>query len=164
MAVPLIDIGPFVNEAAYDDAARASVAEQWDRAMTEVGFAIIQGHGVAPDVIALRAGAMAFFAEDASAKAAYNFGPYGNPSGGYTGMGTEAVSRTRDEHGSDGGAGADVKTALPDLVESYIYKPRGGRQAQAACPREGGRHLPRRSPARAWLPASSHRCRARPAA
>ena len=32
-------------------------------------------------------------------------------------------SRTRDEHGSDGGAGADVKTALPDLVESYIYKP-----------------------------------------
>ena len=124
MAVPLIDIGPFVNEAAYDDAARASVAEQWDRAMTEVGFAIIQGHGVAPDVIgALRAGAMAFFAEDASAKAAYNFGPYGNPSGGYTGMGTEAVSRTRDEHGSDGGAGADVKTALPDLVESYIYKP-----------------------------------------
>ena len=38
MAVPLIDIGPFVNEAAYDDAARASVAEQWDRAMTEAGI------------------------------------------------------------------------------------------------------------------------------
>jgi len=61
-AVPLIDIGPFVQEAAYGDEARADIAAQWDRAMSEVGFAIIQGHGVSPDVIAdMRSGAMGFF-------------------------------------------------------------------------------------------------------
>lgn len=121
-AVPVLDISAFVDEAAHDEAARAAVAAQWDRAMTDVGFAIIQGHGVAAETIgALREGAMSFFAEDAGVKSAYHFGPYGNPSGGYTGMGTEAVARTRDEHGSDGGA--DTKAALPDLVESYIYKP-----------------------------------------
>jgi isopenicillin N synthase-like dioxygenase len=124
-AVPIIDISPFVDESAHDDAARKHVAEMWDKAMTDVGFAIIKGHGVAPEVISgLRDGAKTFFSQDASAKLAYNFGPYGNPLGGYTGMGTEAVSRTRDEHGSDGGTDTDkVKAAAADLVESFIFKP-----------------------------------------
>ena len=121
-AVPLIDISPFVDEAAHDDSARARVAEQWDRAMSRVGFAIIQGHGVPQDVVgALREGAMAFFAQDLGTKQSYHYGPYGNPLGGFTAMGTEAVSRTRDEHGSDGGA--SLKAALPDLVETFIFKP-----------------------------------------
>ena len=94
--------------------------------MTEVGFAIIKGHGVDQEVIsALRSGAMEFFAESGPVKQAYNYGPYGNPLGGYTGMGTEAVTRTRDEHGSDGGAAnqSEMSVALPDLVESFIFKP-----------------------------------------
>ena len=124
--VPTIDIAPFADEGAHSDEARQSVAEQWDRAMTEVGFAMIKGHGVAPETVnSLRSGAMSFFSQDMSAKQAFNFGPYGNPLGGYTSMGTEAVSRTRDEHGSDGGGEnkAQVQTALPDLVESFIFKP-----------------------------------------
>ena len=123
--VPIIDISPFVDEAAHDDESRERVAEMWDKAMTDVGFAIIKGHGVAPEVITgLRDGAKAFFSQDASAKLAHSFGPYGNPLGGYTGMGTEAVSRTRDAHGSDGGTDATkVKSAAADLVESFIFKP-----------------------------------------
>ena len=128
MAVPVIDIAPFADESAHDDEARKAVAEQWDRAMTDVGFAIIIGHGVAPETVSgLRSGAMDFFAQDGSAKLEYHYGPYGNPLGGFTGMGTEAVSRTRvvGEHGSDGGAEDKAKTvtALPDLVESFIFKP-----------------------------------------
>lgn len=128
MAVPTIDIAPFVQQDAYDDAARDAVAKEWDRAMTEVGFAVIQGHGVAPEVITdLRDGAHSFFTEDASVKNAFNYGPYGNPLGGFTAMGIEAVSRTRDEHGSDGGSDEaekqKQKTALPDLVESFVFFP-----------------------------------------
>jgi hypothetical protein len=120
--VPIVDISPFVDEAAHDDEARRQVAEQCDSAMMHVGFAIITGHGVPPHTIsALRDGAMGFFADDLASKNVYNYGPYGNPFGGFTGMGTEAVSRTRDKHGSDGGA--DHAGALPDLVESFIFKP-----------------------------------------
>ena len=132
--VPLIDISPFVDEAAHDDESRARVAERWDTAMTEVGFALITGHGVAPEVITgLRDGAMAFFAQEASAKLAHSFGPYGTPLGGYTAMGTEAVARTRDEHGSDGGTDTTkVKAAAADLVESFMFKPESP-NAQPAC-------------------------------
>ena len=45
--------------------------------MTEVGFAVIQGHGVAPEVITdLRDGAHSFFTEDASVKNAFNYDSY----------------------------------------------------------------------------------------
>ena len=55
--VPIVDISPFVDEDKYDDAARERVAKEWDQAMTEVGFAIIKGHGVAPEVVsAMRKG------------------------------------------------------------------------------------------------------------
>jgi isopenicillin N synthase-like dioxygenase len=123
--VPIVDISPFVDDAAHDGETRRRVAEEWDAAMTNVGFAIITGHGVHQQTISdLREGAMQFFADDASSKNAYNHGPYGDPLGGYTGMGIEAVSRSRDAHGSDGGA-ADhaVATAPPDLVESFVFKP-----------------------------------------
>ena len=125
-AVPIIDISPFASPSSHDDEARAATADKWDRAMQDVGFAIITGHGVTPETIAaVRAGAMSFFTLDAESKNGYNYGPYGNPLGGYTGMGTEAVSRTRDAHGSDGGTAdeATAKAALPDLVESFIFKP-----------------------------------------
>jgi isopenicillin N synthase-like dioxygenase len=128
-AVPVVDISPFAQEHAHDDAARARVAVEWDRAMTEVGFAIIQGHGVAPEVVAsLRTAAAAFFSQEAAAKLAFNYGPYGNPLGGFTGTGTEAVSRSRDEHGSDGGGG-DTAEAPADIVESFVYKPHSPKPA-----------------------------------
>ena len=138
-AVPMIDISPFVEPSAHDDAARARVATEWDRAMTEVGFAMITGHGVAPAVIdALREGAAKFFTQPADVKTSYYYGPYGNPLGGYTGMGVEAVSRTRDEHGSDGGAESELKAALPDLVESYIFKPEVTDKPKPPALREAG--------------------------
>ena len=43
-------------------------------------------------------------------------------------MGVEAVARSRDDHGSDGGA--TQTTALPDLVESFVFKPERARGNQ----------------------------------
>eukprot|EP00656_Telonema_subtile_P013823 TRINITY_DN17028_c0_g1_i1.p1 TRINITY_DN17028_c0_g1~~TRINITY_DN17028_c0_g1_i1.p1 ORF type:complete len:221 (-),score=50.27 TRINITY_DN17028_c0_g1_i1:134-796(-) len=120
-AVPVIDISPFTNHAAHDEVSRTNTAAAWDMAMTEVGFAVIVGHGVeAPQIDSLRAAAAEFFALPADVKATFTHGPYGNPMGGYTAMGTEAVSRSRDQHGSDGGA--DAVTAAADLVESFVYR------------------------------------------
>ena len=122
----MINIAPFVNKAEFDDEARSVTAREWDRAMKEVGFAFIDGHGVETDVISsMRRGAKAFFESDTTQKLAHVYGDaYGSSSGGYTGMGKEAVTRTRDDHGLDGGCAAsdDSKaTALPDLVESYVF-------------------------------------------
>lgn len=91
--VPIVDIDPFVNVNAHDEEARRIVASEWDMAMTHVGFAIIVGHGVDPNIISeLRDSAKRFFVQDDGAKKLYNHGPYGNPFGGYTGMNSEAVS------------------------------------------------------------------------
>ena len=49
--VPIVDIDPFVNVNAHDEEARRIVASEWDMAMTHVGFAIIVGHGVDPNII-----------------------------------------------------------------------------------------------------------------
>jgi isopenicillin N synthase-like dioxygenase len=121
-AVPTVDISPFTAPEAHSDAARRAVGQEWDAAMTNVGFAMIVGHGVDPGIVdALRRGAHSFFGGPADAKQKYCYGPYGNPLGGFTGMGVEAVARSRDDHGSDGGA--TQTTALPDLVESFVFKP-----------------------------------------
>ncbi|KAL3815357.1 hypothetical protein ACHAXA_002141 [Cyclostephanos tholiformis] len=142
MMVPIVDISPFVDVSAHDDESRRRVAEEWDEAMTNIGFVVIIGHGVHRRTIsALRDSAMEFFARnDASSKGAYDHGPYGTPLGGYTAMGVEAVSRSRDSHGSDGGGATDhggdddddddhdddraiASAALPDLVESFVFRP-----------------------------------------
>ena len=113
-AVPTVDISPFTAPEAHSDAARRAVGQEWDAAMTNVGFAMITGHGVDPAIVdALRRGAHSFFGGPADAKQKYCYGPYGNPLGGFTGMGVEAVARSRDDHGSDGGA--TQTTALPDF-------------------------------------------------
>ena len=129
--MPIVDISPFVDMPSHNNDAHQRIAKQWDKVMTQIGFAIIVGHGVNPRTIAaLREGAMHFFALDSATKDAFNYGPYGNPLGGYTGIGSEAVSRSRDEHGSDrGGGGANhddangSRVTLPDLVKSFVYKP-----------------------------------------
>lgn len=120
--VPLIDISAF-TEAPTDESTRSAVAAEWDAAMSDVGFAVINGHGVPARVISdLREAANDFFALDLAAKQQFTFGDYGNPDGGYTAVGSEAVARTRDDHGSDGGADWDSVAATADLVQSFVFR------------------------------------------
>eukprot|EP00284_Hemiselmis_tepida_P015444 CAMPEP_0174938336 /NCGR_PEP_ID=MMETSP1355-20121228/63171_1 /TAXON_ID=464990 /ORGANISM="Hemiselmis tepida, Strain CCMP443" /LENGTH=235 /DNA_ID=CAMNT_0016185255 /DNA_START=42 /DNA_END=745 /DNA_ORIENTATION=- len=119
--VPVVDISAFTVPGSSQD-EKERTAREWDRAMTEVGFALITGHGVSQEIIDdLRAGACVYFTQTDEQKATDIRGPYGHPDGGYTAMGAEAVGRTRDRHGGDGGTAA-AATKPPDLVESYVFK------------------------------------------
>ena len=95
--VPLIDISSYLGPRHQANAAeRDGVAVQWDAAMADIGFAIITGHGVSPDCVGtVRSAAHEFFELGPEEKQAYHHGPYGNPRGGYTAIGSEAVSRSR---------------------------------------------------------------------
>ena len=112
--MPVIDISPFASPASHDDTARAACAVAWDKAMTEVGFALIVGHGVDKDTVeAMRSGFRSFFEKQLDYKKQFAYGPYGNPQGGYTPMGNEAVTRSQDEHGGLGAEEAKVAKAPP---------------------------------------------------
>jgi hypothetical protein len=67
---------------------------------------------------------MNFFLQDEETKKFYNHGPYGNPFGGYTGMNSEAVSQTRDGHGSDGGGGNVLTNLYPIYYQRYSFVPK----------------------------------------
>jgi len=70
--VPVVDLAPWVEPAAHDDADRARVAEQLDDACRRVGFVQVLGHGVPQAVVDGLAGAMDdFFGLSLGEKAAY---------------------------------------------------------------------------------------------
>ncbi len=48
-AVPVLDISPY---RSGDDAARLALAAEVDRICREIGFMVIGGHGVAPELVA----------------------------------------------------------------------------------------------------------------
>ena len=99
---------------------RDEQSAEWDAAMTNVGFAMITGHGVDPAIVdALRQ--RDSFRRAGGRRAKVLLRALRQPLGGFTAMGVEAVARSRDDHGSDGGA--TRTTALPDLVESFVFKP-----------------------------------------
>ena len=106
----------------------------WDRAMSEVGFAFITGHGVEGETVCkLRDGFAAFFRREAAHKESYRHGPYGSPLGGFEGLGEQAVALSTDGHGVLNGDGVS-QTRAADPVESYVCS-RGD-------PAEWGRSLP----------------------
>ncbi len=70
--VPAVDLGPWVDPEAHDDAARAHVAAQLDDACRRVGFVQVLGHGVPRAAVDGLASAMDdFFALSPEDKAAY---------------------------------------------------------------------------------------------
>lgn len=93
-SVPAIDISPYLTPSTSpaDDAARAEVARDFDRACREVGFIQIHGHGVPDEVIdGLAAASDAFFLGlDAEQKLAYRTPPGVNR--GYSPPKSEATS------------------------------------------------------------------------
>eukprot|EP00929_Paragymnodinium_shiwhaense_P001401 TRINITY_DN101632_c0_g1_i1.p1 TRINITY_DN101632_c0_g1~~TRINITY_DN101632_c0_g1_i1.p1 ORF type:complete len:330 (-),score=61.81 TRINITY_DN101632_c0_g1_i1:344-1333(-) len=116
--IPVIDIAPFVNVSEFNSEARQRTAAEWDAAMRRFGFATICGHGVSEKLIDdMRLAAETFFGGAEADKMKYNRGPYGNPQGGYTGAGVEAVARTHSD-----------KKAKADVVESFVFKLSPGRE------------------------------------
>lgn len=103
-AVPVIDIGPF-----DDVGGRAAVVEQVRRACEDVGFLVVTGHGISPDLLA-RMGSVsrAFFDLPEPVKAVHRHPERGAR---YVPLRSESVA-----------ASLDLATP-PDLKEAYsIYR------------------------------------------
>ena len=96
--------------AAFETAhqnARHDMARALDRICQDTGFLVLEGHGVASDVIAdVRRAAEAFFAQDAAAKQIVA-PPYQGYPYGYLGPDAEALARSKGED------------TPPDLKESF---------------------------------------------
>jgi isopenicillin N synthase-like dioxygenase len=48
LSVPVIDIAPYLTG---DEAGRRQVAAAVDRACRDIGFLVISGHGIAPELV-----------------------------------------------------------------------------------------------------------------
>lgn len=105
--VPVIDIAPYFEG---DEAGKRQVAAQVDAACADIGFLIIQGHGVPDSLIErMRAVSFAFFDLPTATKQAYKMPP--DRYRGYTGLGGEALANTLDEE------------TPPDFKESFSIGP-----------------------------------------
>ena len=101
---PRFDLAAF--ETA-DQQTRNALARDLDRICRETGFLVLEGHGVAPDVIAdVWQAAQTFFAQDAAAKQSVA-PPYQGYPYGYLGPDAEALARSKGED------------TPPDLKESF---------------------------------------------
>uniref|UniRef100_A0A6S8CYR9 Fe2OG dioxygenase domain-containing protein n=1 Tax=Aplanochytrium stocchinoi TaxID=215587 RepID=A0A6S8CYR9_9STRA len=111
--VPIVNLGNFdANNEAFH-----SLVKSWSAAMETVGFAIITNHGVDENVLQdmARAVKVFFLEKSVDEKMKFNYGSYGNPKGGYTPMGVEAVARTYEQDST-------TKSPPADLVENYVIQ------------------------------------------
>jgi len=106
--VPLVDLAPWFTG---DDAARAELAAEVDAALQRVGFLVVTGHGVSPDLVAaVRAAGHEFFALPDDVKAKY--------SGKVGGRGWLAI-------GAEANGYSEGTETPPDLKESYVVGSEG---------------------------------------
>src|SRR5215471_5936512 len=92
LSVPIIDIEPYRGS---DAAAKIKVAAAVDRACRDIGFLVIAGHGVPPELIEeTRAVGRAFFDLPLAEKMKVAQ-PARDVTRGYTPVASEAVARSR---------------------------------------------------------------------
>ena len=91
--VPVIDIAPFLRGAPAD---KAIVAAQVGRACRDIGFLVIQGHGVSPGLSErMRAVSREFFDLPLAEKARVAR-PANDVARGYIALDEESLARSRD--------------------------------------------------------------------
>ena len=109
-AIPTIDLSPLQNGS---DSERRKVARAIDEACTEIGFFMIVGHGVSPDLIeTTRQRAIDFFALPDAEKMQVERPP-AKISRGYNCIGDRSLAYSMGE------------TAPPDIQEAFAFGPEG---------------------------------------
>ncbi|MGF7235589.1 MAG: isopenicillin N synthase family dioxygenase [Frankia sp.] len=125
--VPIIDIGPYRRGDAEQ---RQAVAAKIGQACREIGFLVIDGHGVSPRLLeATRRASREFFDLPLSQKAAMSR-PGPAILRGYVGVEGESVGRSRDALASAG-----------DLNESMMIGPVDTPPAEYAYATDAGHHF-----------------------
>jgi isopenicillin N synthase-like dioxygenase len=127
LSVPIIDLAPYWTGGT---AGKRDVALAVDRACRDIGFLVISGHGVAPEMVEeTREVARSFF--DLSLEEKLRVAqPAPNVSRGYTRLGSEAVARSRD-----------TAAAMGDLNETLIIGPVDPVDPAYAAAPEAGQHF-----------------------
>ncbi len=121
-AVPVIDLAPWF---AGTEQGRRQVAAEVDAALRDVGFLLVTGHGVPPDLRAqMRAAGRAFFAQPESVKRRYavtvggrGWLPAGVEANGYA-EGTETPPDLKESYA----CGADQPTGDAE-IDGYWFQP-----------------------------------------
>ena len=125
--VPVIDISPY---RSGDPIGKVEVAAQVDAACRDIGFLVISGHGVPPQLIdEVNDVTRRFFDLDLDQKLAVGR-PAPDVSRGYVGMEGESVGRARD-----------VNAVVGDLNESFIVGPMDIPEPAYAYAPEAGNHF-----------------------
>lgn len=125
--VPVINIAPFLAGSPAD---KRNVAQAVDRACRDIGFLVIQGHGVSPQLLAdMRRVSTAFFDLPLADKQGVAR-PAMDVARGYIGLDEESLARSRDPsaYGSD-------------LNESLMIGPVDAVPPAYAQAREAGQHF-----------------------
>ena len=127
LSVPIIDIGPYRTGG---EAGKRAVAAAVDRACRDIGFLVISGHGIAPEMVEeTYAVARRFFDLPLEEKRRV-VQPAPNVSRGYTPLGSEAVARSRD-----------ASATASDLNETLIIGPVDRVDAPYATAPGAGQHF-----------------------
>lgn len=123
--VPIIDIHPFLQG---DDNAKRAVAGEVDRACRDIGFLIISGHGVDPDLLArMRTVSNAFFDLPMADKVKVAQ-PAKDVTRGYIGIEQESVGRSRDATATAGDLNESLMIGPVDAVDpDYAAAPAAGK-------------------------------------
>jgi isopenicillin N synthase-like dioxygenase len=129
MKIPTIDLTKWFDDQqplmdlsnTGSSAAAETLAQEWDNAMHHYGFAVVVGHPVSAAQIGnlYRATRDFFESNSSEEKQKFNHGPYGNPLGGYTGLGVESVGTTWELDTNQ--QSTELYTAPPDIVENYVF-------------------------------------------
>ncbi|MCC4307764.1 hypothetical protein LL252_04185 [Alcanivorax marinus] len=124
LEVPVIDIARFRFGDAED---RRAVAREVDRACTDIGFLIIDGHGVDPGLIERTRAVSREFFDLPEAEKRRVARPGVDVSRGYTGLEDESVARSRDATATQGDLNESLMIGPVDRPdEAYATAPAAG--------------------------------------
>jgi isopenicillin N synthase-like dioxygenase len=127
LSVPVIDIAPFRTGGLTE---KKAVAEQVDRACRDIGFLIIQGHGVPPSLITnMRNVSREFFNLPIEEKKRFAR-PAMDVLRGYIGINQESLARSRDRNAEG-----------TDLNESFMIGPVDTPRPEYAFAPAAGKHF-----------------------
>jgi isopenicillin N synthase-like dioxygenase len=125
--VPIIDIAPFLHGTPQD---RHAVAEAVDRACRDIGFLVITGHGVPPELIERTRRVSAAFFDRTPEEKARVARPAVDVTRGYIGVNEESLAKSRD-----------ASATAPDLNESFMIGPVDTPPADYAFAPMAGKHF-----------------------
>ncbi len=123
--VPIIDISPFAHGSAAD---KRAVAKAVDKACRDIGFLVIQGHGVSRELInTVRRVSQDFFDMPLTEKQRVAR-PAKDVARGYIGLDEESLARSRDPSAY----GSDLNESLmigpvDDVPFDYAFAPEAGK-------------------------------------